>query len=394
MTHGDVAAVGSAFVALAGEARRDGARRLGRTRPVQGPLAGVTVAVKDNVDVAGLPTRAGSSLLGRMPAAADAPVVAALRSAGAVVIGKTRMSEFAADAVCLGCTHPLQPERISGGSSGGSAVAVANGVDVGVGTDTAGSVRIPAALCGLAGIRLRRDRIAVRGTVPVAPSFDSYGFITQSLAGLARLWSSLTGAAVVPGRVTVGFPDGTFLTTAEAAVAGVFEDAIRRLATITRAVAVPLSDPAGWETERFFPVATEMLSVHRRAGLFPQRADGYGAPVRRQLEFAERLTPADRDRAAGVVERIRAEHERALDVADVLVVPTTPMTAPLRTDVTGAELSVTRTLTRFTAAANLCDLAAVTIPAGVDGRGLPIGLQFVARDEPTALRGAHLFERT
>ncbi|MGH2718975.1 MAG: amidase family protein, partial [Actinomycetota bacterium] len=164
------------------------------------PLWGIPVGIKDVIDVAGLTTTAASTVLaGTGPAVADAAAVARLRAAGAVIVGKTNTQEFAYGAVTPPTTNPRDEHRIPGGSSGGSAAALAAGHCLGaLGTDTAGSIRIPAALCGVVGLKPRPGIVPVDGVIPLAPSFDVVGPMAGDIAGVATLWEALAGRPVGP----------------------------------------------------------------------------------------------------------------------------------------------------------------------------------------------------
>ena len=189
-----------AWVALDAERARADAARLA-AEPVRGPLHGIPVGVKDLVDVAGLPTRAGApAVVGEAPAERDAGIVAALREAGAIALGKTATHGLALGVTTPAVTNPVDADRNAGGSSGGSAAAVATGgCLLAVGTDTAGSIRIPAACCGVAGLMPRPGRLSREGVIPGAPSFDSVGLLAGSAGDLALAWAAASPVSV-PAR--------------------------------------------------------------------------------------------------------------------------------------------------------------------------------------------------
>lgn len=160
----------------------------------RGPLHGIPISCKDNIDVAGMPTRAGSSLLGPDTVDKDAAVVAALRAAGAIVVGKCNMDEFAYGVFSEPTKNPVVRKRTPGGSSGGPAAAVAAGMSIAaVGTDTAGSIRIPASACGVAGVKFRSHVMSLEGVVPLAPQLDTCGFIAATVDDVWLMHRSLVG---------------------------------------------------------------------------------------------------------------------------------------------------------------------------------------------------------
>ncbi|MCC7001478.1 MAG: amidase, partial [Gemmatimonadaceae bacterium] len=182
----------------------DGARAQARAADAEtasgvnrGPLHGVPVSVKDLIDIAGQVTTAGSQVLADNVAAADAPVITRLREAGAVIVGKANLHEFALGTTCEDSgfgpvRHPLDPSRSPGGSSGGSAVSVATGMsDMSVGSDTGGSIRIPASICGLVGLKPSINDVPTAGPIPLSTTFDHIGPITRSVADAAALWRVL-----------------------------------------------------------------------------------------------------------------------------------------------------------------------------------------------------------
>src|SRR5207302_3215653 len=178
-------------VAEAEATRMDAARRNDL------PLWGIPIGIKDIIDVAGTPTTANSRVLAGTVPRADAPVVARLRAAGALILGKTATHEFACGTVTPGTSNPWDPGRIPGGSSGGSAAALAAGHCLGaLGSDTAGSIRIPAALCGVVGLKPRPGLVSTEGVIPLAPSFDVVGPMARTVEDVALLWEALSGCPV------------------------------------------------------------------------------------------------------------------------------------------------------------------------------------------------------
>lgn len=372
-------------------AERDRAAAADRRPP---PLNGAPVGIKDVVDVAGLPTRAGSSVTPARPAAADAAIVTMLRGAGTVVLGKTATHEFAYGVTTRAARNPWDPERLAGGSSGGSAVGVAAGsCPLALGSDTAGSCRIPAALCGVAGMMARPGHLPMDGVAPLAPGLDTLGLLARTAGDLALAWTGLGGAAIRPaGALRVG-------TAPEAALGPVVPDALEA----TERAAVLLASAGGRRTAVDVPrlddfsrprgtvIAASALEVHRSRGWWPRLAERYGEDVAGLLRGAESLDPGTVAAASRRLQVLAAELRAALHAVDVLVLPTTPGPAPLRD---GGELLVRQErrhaaeLTRLCAPVNAAGLTAVSVFAGLDAAGLPLGAQFVARDEATALAAA------
>jgi Asp-tRNA(Asn)/Glu-tRNA(Gln) amidotransferase A subunit family amidase len=377
-----------------------------------GPLAGVTVAVKDLVDVEGYATTGGTRVLGRRIAAQDADCVARLRSAGAVVVGMANLHGLAYGALSVNpdfgrVRNPRHEQALAGGSSGGSAAAVAAGtVDVAIGTDTAGSVRIPAACCGVVGLKPTYGRVRTDGVHPLAPTMDTVGPLTTSAADAALMlqvlsptpfsasdtaWSELEG-------VTVGFLDTYFrdhlapevraaLTGARTAV----EAAGGRVVDLD----IPIMRHA--PAAQLYTLAAEAFDVHRemlrdRGSLLPE-------DVRVRLETGMFFLAADYVRAQRLRGLMQAQFDHALTRADVLMTPTVAMTAPdvgtTRVAVDGAEWPIQSALSRLTMPFNLTGHPALTLPFGADERGRPIGLQIVGRamDEVSVLGVGRVLEQ-
>ncbi|MGI5326170.1 amidase [Actinomadura nitritigenes] len=367
----------NAFVTVDAEGAAAAARAAGEELAAgrdRGPLHGVPVAVKDIIDVAGLPTGMGSAHFDGYVADRDAACVARLRAAGAVIVGKTTTHEFAygasGDTAVNGPSrNPHDPSRISGGSSGGSAVAVAAGmVPLAIGTDTGGSVRIPAAFCGIAGFKPAYGAVPVEGVFPLSVSFDHVGVLAATAAGCRTAYRVLTGRSgdVPPPHegLRVAWIEG-------APVADEVAEAVRGL--------VP-----GAPAER-----VELREL-RRVFAAIQDSEAYEVHAERVADAPELYQPAtlDRLRRAGETpgwRYVRASRERArfMDEAagllrrhDVLALPTVPITAP---EIGQAECALGRVqpaLLSLTCAWNVLGLPALSVPAGTVG-GLPVGLQLV-----------------
>lgn len=372
---------------------RDRAAALRAGGPV-GPLHGVPVGVKDLFDVRGTATRAGSRLPAPAPAAADAPAVDRLRRAGAVVLGRTRTHEFAwgltTQHPALGGTaNPWDTARVPGGSSGGSAAAVAAGlVALGLGTDTGCSIRLPAAWCGLVGHKPTYGLVPLAGAVPLAPSLDHGGALARTVADARLALEVLAGTALAPPSgvrgLRLGIVDAAATPspcTGEVAAA-VAAAAGRAAAAGMRPATADL--PMGAQLPGLYAAvqAGESLGWHRRTGRWPALAPWYGADVRGRLRACERIEPA---RVAGATEarqQLRRRLAALFEQVDVLLLPVAGAGPSLRCDpdtarVAGAAVPVRQVVLPWTVLSNLAGLPACSVPAGMDGDGLPIGVQVV-----------------
>jgi aspartyl-tRNA(Asn)/glutamyl-tRNA(Gln) amidotransferase subunit A len=350
--------------------------------------------VKDLFDVAGEVTGAGSEVppTGR-PASADAAAVQRLRNAGAVVLGRTRTHEYAwgltTQHARLGGTHnPHDPSRVPGGSSGGSAAAVAAGiVPLGLGTDTAGSIRLPAAWCGLIGHKPTHGLVSLTGVVPLAPSFDHAGALVRTVADARLTLAVLSGRPLTaPRRI-----DLTGLRIAVVRLEGSPEPDVQIADLLERAVAAASSAGAvlteaavaDWPTVRdafFRAQAAEALPYHRALGHWPARADRYGPDVRARLQLATQLESATAPTAA--LAGIRDDCRAAFDDAHVLLslvagAGPSRVADPDTVHVNGAPQPLRDQVLPHTLLASICGLPACSIPAGLDDDRLPVGVQVI-----------------
>jgi aspartyl-tRNA(Asn)/glutamyl-tRNA(Gln) amidotransferase subunit A len=387
----------------------------------RGPLHGIPISLKDNIYTDGIRTTAGSKILKDFIPQNDAPVVAQLKEAGAVLLGKTNMHEFAYGVTSNNphygpVRNPWDLARIPGGSSGGSAAAVAAGLCFGsIGTDTGGSIRIPSALCGVVGFKPSFGRVSVKDVIPLSPHLDCVGPLARTSADAARLLEPIfvrgkgeasLRSATKPSRVHrqfhLGLPKGFISDVISPEVEFTFEQALRLLRKSDgslKEVSIPLlfeTEDAGNQI-----AWAEATHYHQRAGWFPARAEEYGEDVRTRLELGAKVSATAYLQAMELrysfIEHFHAAMAKAN--LDALVVPTTPISAPMigeeTTTVCGANHPTRSLLLRMNRPANLGGLPAISIPCGFTPKGLPVGLQFIGAvtDEHLLLQIAKMFER-
>ena len=354
--------------------------------PGEGPLAGLTAGVKDLLWVRGLPRGCGApGLADPAPAERDAAAVALLRAAGAAITMTTQTHQFAYGIVTPQTRNPRAPDHIAGGSSGGSAAAVAAGlVDVALGTDTGGSVRIPAACCGVAGFKPTFGAVPVDGVQPLAPSLDTVGVLAPSVDHLERVLSVLLGRAVrgVPAAVRVGLPEQVTAQALDPEVRAAWRAAAAALEAAGAEVAdVSLPTLPDAPRANGIVLGAEALATHH--ALLAARPDGWWPQVRERLERARSLTREDLAWAQQVRERLRGELDAVRQRVDVLLTPTLPCVTPRAgsevVTVDGVEEPITPALTRLTSPWNLIGAPAGSVPAGRDSGSAPLGVQIIGR---------------
>jgi aspartyl-tRNA(Asn)/glutamyl-tRNA(Gln) amidotransferase subunit A len=386
----------------------DDAVRAGR--PV-GPLAGVPVALKDLIDLAGVPTTAGAHRRFHHTPPTDASVVTRLRSAGAVIVGKTGLHEFAYGVTNINphtgpVRNPWDLERIPGGSSGGSGAAVAAGfVAAALGTDTGGSIRIPAGLCGVTGFKPTFGRVPVDGVVPLSWTLDHVGPLARTAADAAVVFSVLAQVPEVLAELSRGLtglrlsvPEEFFWEELDRDVMSCCQDAVRVLTSggaVRRSTAFPHASECGAAAAVI--LAAEAAAYHERH--LREHPDAFGDDVRVRLDRGLFLSAADYLAAQRARAYLIREATRALEGVDILVVPTTPAPAARIEGDTShgarASLALSVRYTRFTNPFNLLGFPALSIPCGLSRDGLPIGLQIVGRpfDDATVLRVGHAYQQ-
>ncbi len=359
----------------------------------RGPLHGIPVSIKDLVDIAGVPTTSGSAVPARR-AFNDAPVVAKLRRAGAVIVGKTNLHEFAfgttSEETAFGAVrHPLDTSRSPGGSSGGAAVAILEGMCLGsVGTDTGGSVRIPAAACGITGLKPTIGEISCEQVVPLSGTLDHVGPMARTVEDVTVLYTAMRdGKVTLEDRLTapdtalwLGVPAPYFLDK--------LDPDVRRLFAETRAALERaghgIQDVAIAHAERTADVYLHIVlpeAAWYHAPLLAAHAEKYSPGVRLRLEMGGYILAEDYARALHARTHLRRAVDRALDGVDALMLPALPIAGPpigaASVDVDGAQEPVRAIMLRLTQLFNITGHPAISIPCGRGADGMPRGLQLV-----------------
>ncbi|MFF1789608.1 amidase [Kitasatospora sp. NPDC058243] len=397
------------------EAEQEAARGLHR-----GPLHGVPMGLKDLIDVAGLATTASSRVRADHRAQTDSTVAARLAAAGAILVGKTHTHEFAYGLTTPQTGNAWDRERVAGGSSGGSTVAVAAGAATfALGTDTGGSIRVPAALNGVVGLKPTYGLVPRHGVTSLSWSLDHVGPIARTVEDTALVLDALAGhdprdpaslaAPAVdhrPGAGTdlaglrVGVPRSYYFDHVDAEVEAAVRRAIGHLEALgARLVDVDIPMTRYLQATLWGLVAPEAAAYHEHS--LRAVPELYQADVRVLLEAGELMTAGDYLRAQRSRTLMRREWARMLEEVDVIAAPTVPVTA-VRADqetVTwpdGTVEGVPDAYVRLSAPANITGVPALSVPVGRDAAGLPIGMQLLGRPlgERTLLRVGHAYERT
>lgn len=376
--------------------------RLAKGEPV-GALPGVPVAVKDNIATAGLRTTGGTSLFGHWVPDHDAAVVDALRSAGAVIVGKSNLHEAAIGATSLNphfgsVRNPHHPQRLAGGSSGGSAVAVVAGLcAAGLGSDTGGSIRVPAALCGCVGFKPTLNRVPTTGLMSLSRTCDVIGPITHDVADAAAMFAALTGAGgdiepVSLRGLKIGVPSGA-LSDNSSEVESVLADVVHTLTGCGAIVAhVDVGDAAAAMAIGFAIVKPEarVLLEELLAGVAPQldldaAVDRFGDDVRQFLAADGATAHAYLVALWHGRSTVRAAFDGAFDTCDVILTATTPVVAPpasehVNTTIDGRPVSTFEGLCQNTVATSVAGLPAISLPGGPGRSQLPVGIQLIGSE--------------
>ena len=396
-------------------------KRGDKSRRDRGPLHGIPISLKDNIYTAEVRTTAGSRVLRDFVALHDAPLVTALKEAGAVLLGKTNMHEFAYGTTSNNphygaVRNPWDVSRIAGGSSGGSAAALAAGLCYGsIGTDTGGSIRIPSSLCGVVGLKPGLGRVSTDDVVPLSPTLDFVGPLARSAEDAALLLEAIgvrgkgerrLRLGRVPSsrsrRLRLGVPQEFFLDVLSPEVERAFQSALRTLekgGARLKEVFLPLlpeTEDAGNQI-----AWAEATHYHQHAGWYPAHAEEYGEDVRKRLEKGTKVPAVAYLQALELRDQFIAAFHVILqeEELDALVVPTTPITATRVGEesvaIKGSIHPTRALLLRLNRPANLAGVPAISVPCGLTENGLPVGLQFIGAvtEELLLLELAYNFER-
>src|SRR5829696_6978943 len=380
----------------------------------RGPLHGIPIGIKDIFDVAGWPTKCGSAARDDVaPARTSASSVQALVDGGAVILGKTTTQEFAAGTISPPARNPWNPGRIPGGSSGGSASAVAAGACLGaMGSDTGGSIRIPAAACGVTGFKPAFGQLDAAGVFPLSWSLDTVGPIARTVDDAWIMWnvlSNMESGAVTPvpneddRPRRIGVPRSFFFDSLHPDVRSAVDAAIETMRdTGVMIVDTPWPEAAAARACGFVINRVETAAVHERAAIEdPQRFSRFGADLRLRVAAGRTVSAplylkATRARAVlrDSMARLFANHR-----IDAVLAPTLPTAAVhadrLVIEGTGLEESVGVAWTRLTMPFNATGQPVLTIPCGLDSDGLPVGIQLagIPGQEAALFQTAMLVER-
>jgi aspartyl-tRNA(Asn)/glutamyl-tRNA(Gln) amidotransferase subunit A len=381
-----------------------------------GPLHGIPIGLKDIIDVAGVPTTAGSGQLKNNVPVADAQVVRRLRCGGAIILGKQNLHEFAYGGSSIVSAfgevrNPWDPTRIAGGSSGGSAASVAVRMGFGaIGTDTAGSIRLPAAYCGIVGLKPTYGRCSTRGVVPLASSYDHVGPLAMSVYDAALMLQVLSdydspnpsaGKPVpslisafdeLPANLRIGVPRAFFFDDLDSEVAAAIEKAIQifvglRAEIRDLTVEVP--------TDRTL-VSAEAYAYHK--SMVERSPELYQPATLARIQSGADITAEEALRASRELQVSRHDIQEIFDQVDVLLTPTVPIPPPTITDLRAhpddlraREIVMLRNTRPF----NVWGIPTISVPCGFTNSGLPIGLQLAAAPWRgiVLLQAAHAYEQ-
>ncbi len=409
-----------AFITVTAEAAREQAKAADERRAnnkALGPLDGVPVALKDNIDLAGVPTTGGIEAYRRSVPEQDSVVAKRLRDAGAIFLGKLNLHEGAHGATTANeafgyCQNPHREGFTPGGSSGGSGAALAAGLCAGaLGSDTLGSVRIPASFCGVTGLKPTYGLVSTRGVMPLAYALDHVGPMARSCADLTMLLAVLAGFdpddpasrhgptefSAATGDVSLsGIKIGYFAEvnriageTIDPAVSLAYAKAIERLKS-TGASLEPVTwdgfDPAAVRSKALLLIEADLANIH--AEMLASNPDGFSPTFRAGIDFGQAQPAPKLAKALHMIENVRPVARRLFASVDALVTPTTPVPA------FAFESDMPKTITTFTSFANYAGCPALSVPMGKTEDGLPLGLQVVTpkREESLALRIGRAFE--
>jgi amidase len=384
----------------------------------RGPLHGVPLAVKDLCFMKGTVTTCGSQMLTEWMPDQNATVVWKLQQAGAVILGKLHLTEFA-----LRWHHPYRPiplnpwgeGRWPGVSSSGSGVATAAGLCFGaIGTDTGGSIRFPAASCGTVGLKPTYGRVSRAGVFPLAASLDHIGPLTRSVADAAAMLQAIAGpdpldptasrrpvpdylGALAQGvaGLRIGVDERYITEGVHPDVSAAVKEAVRVLAELgAHIVAVTVPEPDMQATTQAWLTLTGADALVAHEGMYPERAADYG-PFRELLDNTAKLRAQDYAKAHALRETFAAQFDPLFDQMDLLLCPTMPTTAPMMDAQGNAIIQEGYVRTRYTYVFNFSRNPTISLPCGFDSNGLPVSLQLVGRhfEEDLLCRAGHAYEQ-
>jgi aspartyl-tRNA(Asn)/glutamyl-tRNA(Gln) amidotransferase subunit A len=390
----------NAFITVTAAHAREDAKRA-----TNGPLRGIPIAHKDLFETRGIRTTAGSMLFNDYNPEQNAAIVEALERAGAVMVGKTNTHELGGGVTTInpffGTTrNPVDPTRIPGGSSGGSAAAVAARLcAAATGSDTGGSVRIPAAFCGCVGFKPTFGRLSTRGLLGASPTFDHVGFLTRTVEDAQIVFHAALGiptggalptGSALPASVRVGVPRAHFFDELEPAVAASVSGAINKLRALGASVEdVTFPVRSNTMAQVFDPIVT--FEIWGRFGADWRLTPGSFSKSFSEFFENERPTVAQYEAALAALKEYQGEVDRLFNRFDVIVTPTVAMTAPpIAGPIDGMKIL------RNTWPLNAAGTPAISVPCGTDAAGLPVGLQLIARrgEDDKLLRIARQFAPT
>jgi aspartyl-tRNA(Asn)/glutamyl-tRNA(Gln) amidotransferase subunit A len=408
----------NAFITVAPDMGEQGRQSAHQATGAKAALPGIPIAVKDLFDTAGMLTTSGSRFFKENVPQSDARAVGRLKQEGAIIAGKTNTHEIALGVTTVNphfgaCRNPWDEDRVAGGSSGGSAVAVAAGMALSaLGTDTGGSIRIPASLCGVVGLKPTFGRVSLRGVMPLSWNLDHVGPLARSIEDAALMLQVLAGYdADDPTSVDMPVEDfraktqegirgwrvalgrGDYVESANPEVLEALDAAVAVLTECgARVLRVDVSFLLEAARANKLMTQADAATIHRQR--LVEHPDWFGNDVRRRLEAGRDTEAVDYIQARRTQAVVRRRLERLFNDYDVLVLPTTPTTAP---PISGGDaVLLASQLTRFTAPFNLAGLPAISICCGFDRAQLPIGMQLIAAawGESALLRAARAYERS